>query len=221
VTHWIVPGLLSGLTAVPALWFGQAFLAKQPDGFSQLALYSAAYGLMGIVLFLPNVTNAVGMSLINHALGGGVNSEYQSAFWLNLRATLLITLLGVVALLLTGPLLLRLYGTSFTAAYSLLFVLLVASLPESATIAINQVLQSKGMVWRAILTVNVPRDAAIVAGAYLLAPRFGALGLAVAYLTGRIIALGCILNSVRSVGLLIPREAMIGIPVIPANSPPP
>lgn len=207
VTRWIVPGMLSALTAIPALWLGQAFLAKQSNGFSQLALYSAAYSLMGVVLFLPNVANAVGMSLINNALGGGNDSEYHSAFWLNLRATLLIEILGMALLLLFGPFVLRVYGSSFSAAYFVLVVLLLASVPESMTIALNQVLQSKGLVWTAIAAVNVPRDGTILLGAYLLVPRFGALGLAIAYLLGRLVALGCILACVRVVGHGLLRRA--------------
>src|SRR2546421_3944717 len=84
IVKWVVPGLLHSLTALPALWLSQVFLTRQPGGFAELAIYSAAYSLTVIVLFLPNVTQMVGMSLINNVRGIGSALEHRRVFWMNL-----------------------------------------------------------------------------------------------------------------------------------------
>lgn len=204
IMRWVIPGLLSGLTAVPALWLGQSFLVRTPGGFNELAAYSASYSLMTIVLFLPGVANNVGMSLINHSFGSGSSRDYRKVFWLNLRFTIAIEAVGALAIAACGPLLLRAFGASFTSAYPVLLILLVATIPEAATIALAQVLQSNERGWLAIGVVNIPRDATIVGVAWVLAPTLGARGLALAYLSGRVLGFLSTAWCARRIGLGIP-----------------
>ena len=204
IVRWVIPGLLSGLTAVPALWLAQSFLVRTPSGFNELGAYSASYSLMAIVMFLPGVANNVGMAMINHSFGSGKSHDYREMFWLNLRFTVGIVFLGASAIALFGPLLLRAFGTSFTSAYPVLLVLLAATMPEAATIALSQVLQSNERFWLAIGVINVPRDATIIVVAWFLAPLLGAQGLALAYLSGRVLALLSTAWVARRIGLAVP-----------------
>jgi O-antigen/teichoic acid export membrane protein len=183
-----LPGALSGLTAAPALWLGQVFLVRQDGGYDELALYSAAYNLMIIVLFLPNVTNNVGMSLINNMRGQRNALQYRRVFWMNLLSTATIVVLGASMMAIGGKYALGAYGTNFYIGLPVLLLLLAASIPEALTIAMNQVLQSSERMWRALLLINLPRDLTIPVTAYLLVPSLGAVGLALACMVGRIIA---------------------------------
>lgn len=189
VRRFVLPGAISGLTATPALWTAQAILARSRSGFSEMALYVAAFNLMMLVLFLPNVANTVGMTLLNHVLGRRDGALFKDVFWMNLWSSLLIALIGALGMLLIAPWLLRAYGPGFRAALPVLGILLAAALPEALTIALNQLLQSRERMWTAIIWVNIPRDSIIVLGALVLAPRYGARGLAAAYLVGRLTAL--------------------------------
>lgn len=210
IMRWVVPGLLSGLTAVPALWLVQSFLVRSQGGFNELGAYTASYSLMAIVLFLPGVANNVGMSIINHSFGSGNGHGYREVFWLNLRFSVGIVFLGAVGIAALGPLLLRAFGTSFASAYPVLLILLAATLPEAATIALSQVLQSNERFWLAIAAINVPRDATIIIVAWLLAPTLGARGLALAYLSGRVLGLLTTAYCAHRVGLNVPARLLEG-----------
>ena len=203
LSRWVVPGLLSGLTAIPALWLAQVALARAPGGFAELARYAAAYSLSMIVLFLPNVAYNVGMSLINHARGTRSSSDYRDVFWTNLQFTGAVTLLGVLGIGVAGPLLLGAYGTSFKSAYPVLLILLGATIPESLTIAMYQLIQSNDRIWASLLLINIPRDLLIPSLAVALAPSYGAAGVALAYLGGRLLA--CLASALlcRRIGLTI------------------
>jgi O-antigen/teichoic acid export membrane protein len=200
VRRFLLPGAISGLTAAPALWTAQAVLARSNSGFTEMALYTAAYNLMAIVLFLPNVANTVGMTLLNHVLSRRDGTLFKDVFWMNLWASLLVAGIGALGILAVAPWLLRAYGTGFQAALPVLAILLTAALPEALTLALNQLLQSRERMWTAILWVNIPRDSLIVIAAFALVPRYGARGLAAAYLFGRVIALLAIVIAAYRIG---------------------
>jgi len=184
-----LPGALSGFTSMPALWLASALLVRRPDGYSQMALYSAAYALMTVVLFLPGITNNVGMSLINHHKGAGKEPEYRRAFWMNLAASTTTVILGACVVAVFGPELLRLFGRDFRDGYPVLLTLLLATVVQGLGVALYQIIQSQAKMWLSFLAVALPRDTLIVALAYLLIPSHGAIGLASAYVMAWTMAL--------------------------------
>src|SRR5262245_3731851 len=46
-----LPAALSGLTATPAIWFGNTFLVRQPNGYAEMGIYTAANNFRMMVLF--------------------------------------------------------------------------------------------------------------------------------------------------------------------------
>jgi O-antigen/teichoic acid export membrane protein len=192
-----LPGALSSLTAAPALWLVQAAIVRQPDGLVQLGAYLVASNLMTAVLLLPNVINSVGNPLLNERRGADDAPGFADLFRDNARMTVIAVFAGLVIVGLGGPLLLELFGRGFRASYPVLLTLLAATVPESLTIALNQLLQARAKMWHALLLINLPRDGLMPVLAAVLAPAFGALGGALAYLAGRMVALGCMLALVR------------------------
>ncbi len=195
--HFALPGALSGLTSIPALWGVQALLARSPRGFGDVAVYAACLNLLTAVLFVPTIVNGVTMPWINrrNALEG--DRGYRHALRTNLVATTVILALALAATGLLGRWLLGLYGSGFRGGYDVLILLLLAGVPEALTIALNQGLQVRERMWSALAAVNVPRDAVILIAAALLVPRIGALGAAAAYLAGRSVGLAAITLRVR------------------------
>ncbi len=212
-----LPGALSGFTSMPALWLASALLVRQPNGYSQMALYSAAYALMTVVLFLPGITNNVGMSLINHHKGAGKEPEFRRAFWMNLAASTTTVIVGACVVAVFGPELLRLFGRNFSDGYSVLAIMMAAAVPEGLTVALNQVMQSQGKMWLAVFAINLPRDTTILLVALWLVPFHGALGLATGYLSGRLLALIVMSVLVVRIGLALPPEEDAKLPAAAAS----
>jgi FkbM family methyltransferase len=201
ILKFAVPGALSGFTSAPALWFASTLLVRQPDGFSQMAIFSASFSLMAAVLLLPNIANNVGMSLINHHKGGGNSPEYRQIFWINLAVTLAIVVAGAAAAALLGPELLRLFGKNFKNGYPTLLILLAATVPQGLAVALYQIIQSQAKMWLSFVAVAIPRDTLIVILAYLLIPTHGASGVALGYAAAWSVALLIIGGLVYRIGL--------------------
>jgi O-antigen/teichoic acid export membrane protein len=210
VLKFTLPAGLIGFTSGPAIWLPSAFLIRQPSGYSQIAIYSASFSLMAVVLFLPAIANTVGTSIINYHKGAGNRSEYRQTFWVNLAVTAVILVFGVGLFALLGPELLRLFGKSFKEGYSVLLILLLSTLPQGLALAMTQIVQTQRKLWMFFLAVAIPRDLLTIFLAYLLIPAYGARGLATAYAIGWTVALLTTASIVFHLGIdLAPRKARL------------
>lgn len=176
-----IPAALTGLVSLPAIWMASAFLARVPGGFNQLAFFSAANSFRTVVLFLPNIVNTVGMSLLNNRLGAGAENQFRRLFWYNLAGIGTMVLIGAAGVAVTGRWLLAVFGVEFSAAYPVLLILMIAALAEALSIGVYQAIQTRGRLWISLFGVALPSSAALAGLAAWLAPSAGAIGLAWAY----------------------------------------
>ena len=191
LTRFAVPATLAGLSSVPALWISNVFLVQQDNGYKELGLYVAAFSLRSLVVIFPAIINNVASSLLNHELGTANEARYRKLFQINILITVVITAAGIAFLMLFGQWVLSLFGAGFRAGYSVLVMLLVSTAPETLQLAIYQVIQSRGHMWRSLYGIALPRDVSLVALAYYLTPLHGSFGLALAYTLAWTIALFC------------------------------
>jgi O-antigen/teichoic acid export membrane protein len=166
-----------------------------------MALYAASYNFVTAVLFLPMVLNRVTMAVINQQKGIRSTSGYRSVFRLNVALTLVSTAGAAGLVCLFAAPLLRIFGKGFIAdGPSVLFLLMAATIPESLTIALDQLIQSQSRMWLAVSAVNLPRDISLPVAAWWLTPLLGARGLALGYLAARVIGLVMIVLVTARIG---------------------
>jgi O-antigen/teichoic acid export membrane protein len=179
IWRFAVPAALSGLTAMPAVWIGNSILSRQIDGPNQLGGFTAVFALRNLVLVLPGMMNTVGLSLLNSQLRD--QEEYGRTFRMNFQWIVGAALIGSVGMFGLGPIVLRVFGRDFESARPILPILLISSVVEAVTIAVYQLIQTRGRMWPSFLANAVPRDCAIVLLGVILIPKLGAVGLAWAY----------------------------------------
>lgn len=201
--RFALPAALSGLTSMPAIWLGNAMLVRQPDGYAEMGVYSAANNLRMLVLLFPLLINNVGLSLLNNTRGGNDLLGYREIFWANVRVTLLATLIGALTMAALGAPLLHMFGHNFSMGYSILLILMLSTVPEVLAIAGAQVIQSQEKMWHSLLIVAIPRDVLMVSLAYVVVPVYGADGLAWSYSVSWIVALAAVMTMVRKIGLRV------------------
>jgi O-antigen/teichoic acid export membrane protein len=196
-----VPAALVGFVSMPTLWLANAFLARHPAGYDQLALYGAANSFRLIVLLMPTVINTVGMSILGHQRGVLDDARYRQVFWTNMGLTVSVVLLGAAAVILFGPRLLMIFGRGFGEGYPVLVVLMLATIPEGLCTAAYQAIHAEEKLWLSLFAIVVPRDGTMAALSYLLSPTYGALGLATAQGTAWVLALSITVFLVRRIGV--------------------
>jgi len=182
ILRFALPAAIAGCYMMPMMWLANSFLVRQPGGYGEMALYAAANNFRILGLFLPNVINNVGLSVLNNEKSKGDMTHYNRVFRSNVLYIFFVSLGSVLVIGIFGRLLLQLFGKEFGAGHVLLWLLLVASIFESVTIALYQYVQSQAQIWLSFFSITVPRDTFLVVAAYYLVQSYGGAGLAVAYM---------------------------------------
>jgi O-antigen/teichoic acid export membrane protein len=205
--RFALPAALSGFSSMPALWLANTFLVRAPQGYAEMAIYSACVSLKGLVMLAPGLLNSVGVSLLSNLWGLGRSESYKSIFQMNVAATAFTSVIGALFLAGTGIWLLGLFGGEFVAGYGVLLILAAACILEAIAVALYQAVYSQERMWLSLFVVTLPRDLMIVVLAFFLTGKFGAIGLALANAVSWAFALTAIAILVRSAGLSSKFEA--------------
>jgi len=186
--RFALPAALSGLTTMPAVWMGNAFLVQQPNGYAQMGVYSAAIYLRTIILFFPVLLNSVAVALINSHKGRENKPSFKSTFLMNLGLTTGAALIGAILMWLFGEGAMKIFGANFTGngITGIIFLMSISVAFEAIGLAIYQLIQSHEKMWLSFFAIALPRDVLIVVAAYFFTQSHGGAGLAGA------VALGCL-----------------------------
>lgn len=179
--NFSLPAAFSGYYSMPMIWFANSFLVRQPNGYGEMALYSAANNIRLLVLFLPNVMNVVGLSVLNNELHGGNFVRHKYIYRSNVVKIFFISLCGFLTAGLLDHQLLELFGNNFLPGHKILWLLLFSTLFESLSIALYQYLQSLSKLWHSLFLITIPREGCLVIMSFLLVQPYGGVGLATAY----------------------------------------
>jgi len=201
ILKFALPAALSGLVATPALWLVYTMLVRQPDGYSQMGLFTAATSLKTAIIYVPQLINSVIMSFINSQKGLGNQANYNKIFWMNLVMTAGIVIVAALTVAVCGGWLLRLFGKDFVDGHTVLSVLALATIPEALALATCQIVQSKGKMWLSFTAIVLPREFTSILAAYLLIPKHGAIGLATSYALAQTVAFAMTMTIVCFLGL--------------------
>ena len=193
--RFAIPAAMSGYFTLPMFWLANVILFQQPNGAASMALYGAAASVRVMVLFLPITINSVGVSILTHTKGTGDMRGFRRMYWNNVAAVVGTIVLFGIPIALFGRVILSLFGKGFQDAYPVILVVLVAAVAEGLSVSLFQMIQAHERMWFAFLGVIVPRELTLVGAAYLLAPRYGATGLALAYCIAWTLAAGIILTA--------------------------
>ena len=183
ISHFALPGALTGLTAMPAIWIASAVLVRQPHGLGEMALFAAASNVRSIVLFIPGVLSGTAIPALNDAKGRGDVAAFRGIFRSTLGVTVGVTGASALAISLGAPLLLPIYGADFGKGALALAILMGSTVLDGASGIMMGAFQSTARMWTFLFAVVLPRDLTLVTAAALLAPAWGAAGLAAAYAT--------------------------------------
>ena len=207
--RFALPALLSGLTITPVLWAGNTILARAPGGYWELGLIGAGQHWRQAVLFIPITVGTAVLPILANLYGEKDEAAYQEAFGTGLLVNLTATLPVAVLIVVMSPLILRLYGRQFAAGELVLVLFVLAGTLQAISAVGGQVLMSRGKAWLA-LCLNLGWACVFLGTAALLCPRFGAIGLASAYLLSY---LSHFLLSVLAVWkLLVPHRGLASLP---------
>jgi len=179
--EFTLPAFLASTVVGPALWVCNMLLVRQPGGYGQLGLYTAADRWRLLILFVPTSVFGMVVPVLSNLYGAGNQAGFRRVFRTNL---LLNSGLAVAPALVIAALaipIMRLYGTPFQVGWPILILLAFAALPEAVSnIYMARLICAQRMWWRFALDMQLV--AVLLLLAWLCIPRWGGMGFAMAYI---------------------------------------
>jgi O-antigen/teichoic acid export membrane protein len=174
-----IPSMLGGLLVGPAEWGARAILVKQGGGTQELGLYVGVLSLCSILIAASALLQNVSIPVLSSSAN---LLEKQKGILRNIFIYWSVSLCGVIFLVAGANLLIKvLLGPDFSRGAPVLAIAAIAVGIRVFYTSFGVVLIVLDRVW--YMTFNNLMDAPIfLSGAVFLAPRWGAEGLALAYL---------------------------------------
>lgn len=175
-----LPAFLGGAMTSPAMWAASSILVNQPHGYAEMGVFSAANQWRTAVSFLPSLFSQPLLSML-----ANVGTADLGSFRRLLRANLLLTfglsVLIAAPIVLCSSWIMKAYGQDFLVGRPVLTLLVLATVISSTAAVIGQAMAGLDRMWWAF-ALNSVWALVLLASAVLLLPRYGALGLAEAFL---------------------------------------
>lgn len=178
VWHFALPAFLSGILVTPFLWLAQTLLVNQPGGYGELGRFNVANQWRSLLLLMPNVFGSVSLPMLSARQQAP--EDFVKTVELSQSLSLVIVIPVSIALFLASSWILLLYGPELATTRTMFICLLTGVAVSGIGSVGGSVIQASGRMWLGAL-MNLTWGLALVGLTYAGVPRFGGLGLALAF----------------------------------------
>jgi O-antigen/teichoic acid export membrane protein len=175
-----LPAFLASMAVGPATWVCNALLVHEPRGYAELGIYTAADRWRLLILFVPTSVFAMVLPVLSNLCGEGDGVGFRKVFRANLQLNASLALLAALLIAAFAAPIMAIYGDSFRGGRPVLIVLAFSALPEALNAILGQPLIAAHLMWWRF-AFDLFLVAVLVGLAWVLIPKWGALGLAVSY----------------------------------------
>jgi len=177
IWRFSLPATLANTLVTPAAWACNVMLVNQPSGFSEMAVYNAATQWRQFMLFLPGIVAQVFLPIMSSQTNRD-RRESSQALYLNINV--LVAAPFLVGLSILSPLIMALYGKSYTAQWPVFVVVQLATFAQIIQSPVITSWVADGRMGTNLIA-NVFWGAALILVSWAL-KKLGALGLGLALL---------------------------------------
>jgi O-antigen/teichoic acid export membrane protein len=188
LARFTFPAALSSIIGAFTVWSCNAFLTRQPDGLTQMAIFSAANNFRSFILFVPGLVSHVASPILCNLIGEKKQSSYSRLFWINIAASAAASIAVAIILVLAAPYVLELFGKGFKGGDSVAMVIVVMTVVEVMANAFYRSLFAHGKQWWQVQII-ICWSLALWVVTFTTVGEYGAVGLAYAYLVAHVVSL--------------------------------
>jgi O-antigen/teichoic acid export membrane protein len=175
-----LPSYLSGIIVAPVTWLSSAMLVHQSNGFSEMALFTAAERFRFLLIFLPLAVSRIAVPALSRFRAAGDQAGYRDAFRWNLGFGLLVSIPPALVCVALAQPLMALFGEPFRRGWPVLAVLAFSAIPTVLNTQLGAAMLSNGRAW-ARATADIVLAVVFLFAAWFLIPHWHAKGLAMTF----------------------------------------
>lgn len=172
-----LPAVLSGLMVVPVNWLCGAVLVNQPNGYSEMGIYSAANQWRNAILMVPALLASVTVALLASMHAEHDTRRFRKLLGYEILINAFCTIAIGSAVLLVSKRIMSSYGPSFRAGTAVLLPLVLSAVFHACNATVGNAIASTGRMWHGF-ALNALWAITTLGLAVYLIPLYGALGLA-------------------------------------------
>lgn len=181
--YYSLPALLGAVMVAPVHWGGVALLVNQPQGYAEMAIFSAANQWFALLLFLPGVITNTLMPVFSDFAGRGDIAQLRKSLKMGVTMIAMFIFPMSVAAIVSSPYIMTLYGADYSEGWPVFVAIVLAALAAGVLNLFGNVLAASNKMWmRLFADISWAIVYIVCAYLFLLHYGFGALGLGLAML---------------------------------------
>ena len=177
---FVFPAILLGVSAQPFEWMARVVLARRPNGFAELGVFTAAYGWGQIVLLVPSQIAAPSMPILANMYGRHDRNGFVRLLKFVAAITAGFGFLVALPLIAVSKWIMRAYGVTFANGWRVLAIVAIAYSVAALSSLFRATLVATGQMWWQ--NAHAAIWGTTLAGSFFLLSTHGAVGLAFSYL---------------------------------------
>ena len=181
---------LGTMMGVPINWFCNSVLVTQPGGYEQMGIFNAANQWRMIILFLPATVGSVLLPIMTRVYGQGDYLHHTKMLRLSIFLNSGVALLLALPLMVFARPVLCMYGAGFSSGETAFFLLMLGAIVIAVNNGMSRAIVSLGRI-KTDLLFHIIWGAVFLLTGWLLIPRFGLNGLALATILGALLQGAC------------------------------
>jgi len=181
-----IPATLSALTVTPVYWFVRSMLVRT-DGYGELGIFEAADQWKVIILFVPGAISQIVLPIMSSISN---SRQFTRTLIGNLAIIGLVSTVLALCIWLLAPIIMPLYGKSFTDMSPLTW-LAISTIPTSLAQILEMTMYSRDKMWICLIFNILWGVMAIVFSYLFLETQQGATAIAMAILCAYLIKMVC------------------------------
>lgn len=176
-----LPGVCAGVVIAGAMWVGRIILVHEPDGYTELGLFSAANQWRTPILFFSAVLSTVMLPVLSEAYSRDSREDMAAAIGANLKTVCMTALPVALVIMCFARPIQSLFGAEFRQSSTMLRILMPATFFYALDRVFERVLDGTGRRWTG-LALTAGWSLVFMVTALLAVPKLGGAGLALALL---------------------------------------
>ncbi len=186
--YYSLPALIGAIMISPVHWTGVALLVNQPEGYAEMAVFSAANQWFSLLLFLPGVITNTLMPVFSDFAGKGDIIQLRKSLKMGVSMIAMFIIPMSVVAIAGSPYIMTLYGSDYSAGWPVFVAIVLAALAAGVLNLFGNMLAAFNKMW-ARLFADMAWASVYIICAYLFLRHYnyGALGLALAMLVAYLV----------------------------------
>jgi O-antigen/teichoic acid export membrane protein len=174
-----LPTMLSNILLGAVIWGTATILAHQPDGYSEVGVFSAANQWRNGIVLVTTAAGAALLPLFSDLHDNGTARALRRAFWMSFALSAGACVVGAGGVAILSPEIMGAYGAEFADSYPVL-VLLAATAAVAGPLSVaGHAIVGAGRMWLSF-ALSVAWGGALLALVYALRAQ-GAYGASIAH----------------------------------------